>query len=470
MSPGLRSGILGISGLLPAGAMLATVLWEYSASPPAAALAGGFALAGVIAFSLADRTAPIIFVLVGIAMAGAAVATRPDWFEGTWTAVERGSFVVALYTALTAIRIAAMGSGEIVECGRFLAGQRPGLRYVALTIGGHLFGLILLYGSIALLGSLAAESTAREADAELRRHRLRRMLVAINRGFAATLCWSPLGFSMAITLTLVPGADWSAVVVPCLLNAVLMILVGWGLDTVFKPRLAQPAPVRAVPAGGWLLHLRPLLLLLGAVVVGVALLHEATGVDVIGAVMSFAPIVAIAWIWLQGAGMPAGRLGHVGHRLGEFLGRELPAYGGQIVLLFMAAFIGSLGAFLLVPLTPRLGLDFSVLPPLLIVVAMVWLVPLAGQLGMNPILSVSLIVPLLPSPAAMGIHPAALVAAITGGWAISGTTSPFTASVLLVGSYGGVPAREAGLRWNGPYALLMGCTISVWVLILAAAM
>lgn len=110
------------------------------------------------------------------------------------------------------------------------------------------------------------------------------------------------------------------------------------------------------------------------------------------------------------------------------------------------------------------------LPPLLIVVAMVWLVPLAGQLGMNPILSVSLIVPLLPSPAAMGIHPAALVAAITGGWAISGTTSPFTASVLLVGSYGGVPAREAGLRWNGPYALLMGCTISVWVLILAAAM
>ncbi|MDF3606372.1 hypothetical protein PE067_09590 [Paracoccus sp. DMF-8] len=470
MNTDLRARILSCSGLFPVGAMLATILWEYSASPAAASVAGLSALAGIVAFSLVDRTAPVVFVLVGMVMAGVAIGTRPDWFAGTRTAVERGSFVIALYTALMAIRAAASGSAEILECGRFLAGQRPGLRYIALTIGGHLFGLILLYGSIALLGSLAAESTARETDAELRRHRLRRMLVAINRGFASTLCWSPLGFSMAITLSLVPGTEWGLVALPCLLNAAMMILVGWGMDTVFKPRLARPAPVSPVVAGGWLTHLRPLLLLLGAVIVGVVLLSMATGVDVIGGVMSFVPLVAIIWIWQQGAGMPGGRPAHVGRRIAEFVGRDLPAYGNQMVLLFMAAFIGSLGAFLLVPLMGRLGLDFSAVPAWAILVALVWLVPLSGQLGMNPILSVSLIVPLLPSPAAMGVHPAVLVAAITGGWALSGVTSPFTASVLLVGSYGKVSARQAGMRWNGPYAVVMGCVISVWVLILAMLM
>lgn len=377
---------------------------------------------------------------------------------------------MALYTALTAIRIAAMGSEEIVACGRFLAGQRPGLRYIALSIGGHLFGLIMLYGSIALLGGLAATSTANEPDPEIRRHRLRRMLVAVNRGFASTLCWSPLGFSMAITLSLVPGADWNSVALPCAVTTVILILGGWGLDTIFKPRLSQPPPERSGPSGQWLHHLRPLLILLGTIVAGVVLLHNMTGVDVIGAVMSFVPAVAVIWVWLQGRASAAGSMRHVSGRIGEFVFRELPSYGSQIVLLFMAAFIGSLGAFLVVPLMPQLGLDLSTLPGWMIVVAMVWLVPLTGQLGMNPILSVSLIIPMLPSPAAIDIHPAALVAAITGGWALSGTTSPFTASVLLVGNFGKVPARHVGLRWNGPYALVMGVAISAWVLVLVNVM
>ncbi len=455
-----------LAGLFPVLAMLATIVFHYNGSATAAGLAGGLALAAIAAFALADRAAPVSFVLVGLTLVALAALSRPDWWAGTWSAVGRGSFVMALYTALTAIRIAATGSAEIVDCGRFLASQRPGLRYIALSIGGHLFGLILLYGSIALLGGLSTASTRQEPDPELRRHRLRRMLVAINRGFAATLCWSPLGFSMAITLALVPGASWNNVVLPCAVNAVLMIGLGWGLDTLFKPRLSQPVPPRAAPSGTWLHHLRPLLVLLGAIVAGVVLLHNLAGVDVVGAVMSCVPALAVIWIWRQGRGIPGGPMRHLSAQVNEFIRRELPGCGGQILLLFMAAFIGSLGAFLLVPLLPRLGLDLSVLPGWLIVVAMVWLVPLTGQLGMNPILSVSMILPILPTPEVMGVPPAALVAAVTGGWAISGTTSPFTASVMLVGGFGGLPARQAGLRWNGPYALCVGCAISLWVLIL----
>lgn len=47
----------------------------------------------------------------------------------------------------------------------------------------------------------------------------------------------------------------------------------------------------------------------------------------------------------------------------------------------------------------------------------------------------------------MGIGPAALVAAITGGWAISAAAWPFTALVLLVGSYAQVSLPGSG--WFG---------------------
>lgn len=95
-------------------------------------------------------------------------------------------------------------------------------------------------------------------------------------------------------------------------------------------------------------------------------------------------------------------------------------------------------------------LDLTALPPLLVVVAMVWIIPLTGPLGVNPILAV----PLLPAPAARDAPPVALVAAITGGWALAGTTSPFTASVLIA-ALGCVAPREVGIGWNGFYILIM---------------
>ncbi|TPE52115.1 hypothetical protein [Amaricoccus solimangrovi] len=465
----LDARFAGLAGVLPAGVMLAMIGYEYTGHPAWTAIAGVLSVAAIAVFSLDAPPSRSAFVVVGLGLAGWAVATRPDWRAGLGTAIERGAFIIALFTALTAIRTAAMSSREIVACGRFLARQPPGRRYLALTLGGHLFGLVLMYGSIALLGGLAAESTAAEPDAEIRRHRLRRMLLAVHRGFAATLCWSPIAFSMAITTTLVPGASWSRAVLPCLVSAALLLLGGWALDTVFKPRLSRPAPPpAAVEPGGWVENLRPLILLLVTVVAGAALLRALTGVEIVGAVMSLVPAVAVGWIFLQGSPFGRSRGAHTASRVADFVTGELAAFRGQILLLFMAAFIGSLGAFVLVPLMADHGPDLTAPPPALIALALLWIIPLTGQLGMNPILAVSLLIPLVPAPAALGLDPTVLVAAITGGWALSGTTSPFTASVLLVASIGRVRPIRAGLAWNGAYMLVMGAALSLWVLILAA--
>ncbi|MCJ8141232.1 hypothetical protein [Falsirhodobacter halotolerans] len=466
MTPETSQRSLAFGGYLAVMTMLATIVYQYSHSGAALLVASVLSFCVVVVLAVADRTSPRIFVLVGAGLVLWAVLTRADWGAGFLTALERSSFVIALFTALTAIRTVAIRSPAILSCGQFLADQRPGLRYIALTLGGQLFGLILLYGSIGLLGSLAAEASRNDPDAELRRVRLRRMMVAISRGFASTLCWSPLGFSIAVTMSLVPGANWNAAVLFCLVSSVVMVGVGWAMDTIFKPKLTRPAPRRTFPSGGWVTRLLPLYRLLGIIVGGVAGLHVITGVDVVGAVMSFVPLVAIVWIWWQ-ADPAHPRAGQVRARIAAFVTRELPSYGGQILLLFMASFIGNIGAFLMVPIIPQLGLDLGAIPPWAILLGMLWIIPLTGQVGMNPILAVSLLVPILPAPEAMGISPIALVVAITGGWALSGVTSPFTASVMIVASLAGVRSREVGLRWNGAYVLVVGSVISVWALLLA---
>lgn len=72
--------------------------------------------------------------------------------------------------------------------------------------------------------------------------------------------------------------------------------------------------------------------------------------------------------------------------------------------------------------------------------------------------------PILPSPEVMGIPPTALVVAITSGWALSGVTSPYTASVMLAASLGGVSPLRAGLGWNGVFVLVAGTALTLWAL------
>lgn len=454
-------------GLPLLGVIFAMSVLEYGGPVFFAWVAGALSILAIAMSASRLKPTHFIFIAIGVVLTVLAAMTREEWASGVGRAMLSGSLVVGVFTALSTLRSAAAGSQDIIECGRFLARQPPGLRYIALTVGGHLFGLILLYGSIALLGSLATESTAKEPDPEIRYHRTRRMLVAIQRGFISTLTWSPMAFAMVISVALVPGASWSRAILPCLVSAALLLFGGWALDTIFKPKLSHPPPPRAVETGSWWRNLRPLLLLLTAVVGGTALLHFTTGVEVIGAVMSLIPVVALIWVWLQAVGQGLSTRDYVGTRVKQYLFVEAPGYRGEIALLFMAAFIGSLGSFLLVPLVRSWGIDLSAVPALGILIPLIWIIVLAGQIGMNPILAVSLIIPLLPTPEAMAVSPSVVVAAITAGWALSGATSPFTASVLLLGSLGRVSARRAGLVWNGPYVLVIGTALSLWVAILS---
>jgi len=401
---------------------------------------------------------------VGLGLALAAMAMRPGWLTEIDLALQKAAFIAAFFAALSTLRHAADTSPAIQRSGRFLAAQPPGRRYAALTVGGQLFGILLSYGAIALLGSLATANAKTEPDPEIQGHRRRRMLLAIQRGFVSTLPWSPLAFAVAISTALVPGASWEGAVLPCLASGALVAGIGWALDTVFKPRLGRPAPPPATPEGSWA-SLLPLIGLLGLIALLVILGNLTLGLSAVATVMLAVPAISALWVAVQ---TPAAPLAAAGTRAVDYWTKQLPEYRGELVLLMMAGFIGTLGGQLLAPVVAGWGVDLTGLPAWTVLIAIVWIVPLAGQIGANPILAVSLMAPLLPEAAALGLDPNDYILAITAGWALSGASSPYTATTLLVGAFGDVTARHVGLIWNGAYTLLTGLALSGWVVLVAA--
>ncbi|MHA3978080.1 hypothetical protein ACW9UR_10390 [Halovulum sp. GXIMD14794] len=452
-----------IAGGLALAVTILMILRDWGGPGWSGPLAAVLAAALVLLLATQVRWSRRLFVGIGLALVLAAMLTRESWLADVERALESAAFIAAFFTALTSLRHVADTSPSIHRAGMFLAQQPPGRRYLALTAGGQVFGLLLNYGAIALLGAMSVTSAGKEPDPQIREIRVRRMLLAIQRGFTSTLAWSPLGFAMAISTTLVPGATWAAALPFCLVTAALLAGVGWALDTIFKPTLSGPRPALQQPEGGWGTQ-APLLWLLLLLVVSVGGLHITTGVRAVGVVIAVVPLISLGWILIQAA--PGERLSSVATRSRDYLLRDLPGYRGEMVLLMMAGFIGTLGAALLVPLVQASGLDLSAVPGWAVLLALIWLIPLTGQLGMNPILTASLLIPVLPLAEQMGVTPAEMIVAITGGWALSGASSPYTASTLMIGALAGVDARRVGMVWNGGYVLAGGLAVSAWVLAL----
>ncbi|MGR3572290.1 hypothetical protein [Brevirhabdus sp.] len=429
-------------------------------------LAAGIVVVAVALMSLHVRAVRLIFVAVALALTGWAFVDRPDAWAQINAGLQRAAFIGGFFTALASLRHAAETSPAIMRCGRYLATQPPGRRFAALTAGGHGFGLLLNYGAIALLGSLAAANAAQEPRADVRAHRLRRMLLGIQCGFVSILPWSPLSFSMAITTSIIPGASWARAVPYALVSSVIVAALGWAMDTIFKPRIAG-APLKPPKPEGTIASLAPLALLLSILIVSVFSLSALAQVRIIAVVVAVVPAISLIWVAIQGRGTPAGVLGNMRRKSARFAVVNMPGYRTEMLVLMMAGYIGTLGSTVLSGHIADLGIDLSALPPLVILVGLVWVIPLSGQLGMNPILSVTLLAPLLPSAATMGVDPSVVVVAITSGWALSGASSPYTATTMLIGSFANVSATHVGVVWNRYYALVCGGVLSLWVALLA---
>jgi hypothetical protein len=275
------------------------------------------------------------------------------------------------------------------------------------------------------------------------------------------LSWSPLSFAIAISVAVIPGTSWAQIAVPGAVTSLIIIGTGWAMDSIFKPAVAgRPRPASSVD-GRWT-DLIPLAILLVLMLSLLALLSNMLSIRVIGLVLMIIPGLSLAWIVLQLGGFRGS-----GDRLSKYIGHELPSYRKEILLIATAGYIGATGADLLGPFFRESGIDLAAYPTWAILMALIWILPILGQIGANPILSLSLIGPLLPSAESLGITPTALVVAIISGWTMTGITSPFTATNLLIGRFGGLRAIDVGWVWNRSYFLVTITLLCVWSLLFA---
>lgn len=426
-------------------------------------LAGDAAGIAMLAFLLLEfprqrRYAQLLFLaLCAIGLLGVMAATDPAaLFLAAW---RRGAGYGAFFLALSSLRDAAETSPLVRRCGQHLVAQPPGRRYAALTGGGHLFGIILSYGAIELLGAMVMRANTLQAaggSPAVQGVRTRRMLMAIYRGFCVMNCWSPLNLMTAVVSTAVPAAPMRLLLPIAFVVSLGMTALGWLEDRLTAPRRAGPTAVRPHSLDGWAIHLRIL-----AVVLLVMLLAElgsvCLGISLVATITLVVPMVGFGWVLVQahrfvrGAGAIAAMpriAGVLRRRAGRFLLR-IPAFRSEATVLAGSGFMGVAvgGALPAAALAPVI----AHLPPLVVPLLVPVLLIGTGQIGLNPVAVIALLGAAMPDPTLFGVPPAVLAFACMLGWGLAVNMTPMSASAITTARWAGVSPWTVSTAWNAAY-------------------
>ena len=404
--------------------------------------AGGVAAVAVVLFLALEfprQRRAIRVVSLGLVLAGlVAVAMATDPVAALEAGWRRGAAYAAFFLALGCLRDAAERSASVRASGAHLVGQPAGRRYLAVTGGAHLFGMILSYGAIDLMGAMVARAGAGQES-------VRRLVMGAYRGFATMNCWSPLNIMTVVVAAAVPAADLRPVLPVAFAMAMVLLLAGAVVDRLEGGRSEAASPA----SGGWSIHLR-----IAGIVGLVMLLAEAVSVgfatSLATGVTAAVPVVGVGWTLGQ-----LRRRRHVGamalRRLRGFKAR-VPSFRGEAALLACSGFLGvTLGMAL-----PEGGLAGFVPAGPAVLVALGVPVVLIGTslLGLNPIAVVAIIGAAVPDPAALGVAPAVLAFACMLGWGVAVGMTPFSASALATARWTGVDPWVVTTRWNAGFTVV----------------
>ena len=174
----------------------------------------------VIAASLAGIfvSSHIIGIAAGIALAVFLALSWRRFTVATWITVSLCAVLLAL-ALLRGIDLHTLSRGlermapEVLRAGRYLTTCPPGRRYLAMNFGGHVFGVLINLGGIAILLEMtrrSLEETSGHLPAHLREWRLRRMTTAVLRGFSLAPLWSPIGLGLNALLLAMPDLRYGA--------------------------------------------------------------------------------------------------------------------------------------------------------------------------------------------------------------------------------------------------------------------
>lgn len=460
--PGLRRALLAFVMLVSIPLI--------AVDSPILTMAGALALTVYLVLSWRQFSfgswVPVVLSVVALILA----LRRDIPSEVILRAADRMVFLATLIAMLGTLRSAAVFAPEVARAGIFLTNQPASRRYLALASGGHLFGVLINFGGLALLLDLAARSMSSQATRDLppdvQEARRRRMTIATIRGFGLISLWSPFGFATNAILITLPGISYWQFGPLGFAMSFLFLGVGWAFDRWQGRRFRQQGLRPAQPPeGAWIgaAMLVGHVLLLGALV---AVLQAAAPISFQQSLILVVPAYSLLWAALTGwqeARRPAQGIRRAAdatwHRLAE-MGPEVSVFAAAGFLPVMLLAMIPVGA--LQDAIAALGLE--ALPMALgLVVAIV----LLAFVGINPIVSSSILGAIAVQLAIPGLGVTVIALAITGGWSAVIGLSPFLTTLIIAASVVGRPTWVIGPVWNGAYSLTILC---IWLLLLSGLM
>jgi hypothetical protein len=275
---------------------------------------------------------------------------------------------------------------------------------------------------------------------------------------------------MAVILAVLPTLHWTATLPLGMATAALLLSLGWLQDRLQAPRhlaaLAPPMQGRRDVAA--LLGITGLVLLVFAVAVTV---EGTVHIPLSRAILVSLPLVGLGWLLSQyldyGLGLGA-RL--AGRRLLRNAATTFPNYRTEIAILSSAGFIGTLFSALVPPEWLGGLLSAPALPPLILPFLAMLVVVVPGLLGVNPIVTVTVLasglatLPILPIPGEV------VAVSLMAGWSLAINSSALTASAMLLGEVIHKPAEVIVYRWNGPFTAVALGVLGVWLACLSVVL
>lgn len=441
-----------------------------------AGLVADAALAVYAAVEAAKLPRPCL-VMVGLAGVAALVvaATVPGGAAIMLDGFGRATLVAALLAALGFINEAARTSPLIRECGMALIEQPSRRRYLIMTLGAHLFALVLGVGVLNLLGTMvmranqAMRAGQATPDAVAARLRLRELTLGLMRGFCTMPMWSPLSIGLAVVLTMVPGVTWEHLLPVAAAVTVSFLALGWLLDGLKLVPAFSGGATRSEDDAP--LNWRPMarFAALALLIVGGAVSFTVlTDVRLNEGVMITTPIIAIGWLTAQYARFGLGEaVSFTFARLRRRSFAMFPGYRVEICLIGSGAVMGgAVGALL--P-TGVLGDAIQSMGqhPILLAGLLMLFIMIGAQTGMGAVVGVTVVASAIPDPAALHLTPLMLAVTFLCSWALSSGSAVYGTTLVILSRLTAEPGAAVAFRWNGPFTAL-GFLLSLgWLLALA---
>lgn len=373
--------------------------------------------------------------------------------------LDQATFLLVFIFLLGMLHEAASTSPAIAACGEYLTRQPAGRRYYALNVGTASLSVLFNIGVLSFLVPLVQRgiehATPNDPSNPIRE---RRQISALLRGFAWAVVWSPTAVAPLAVAELIPGTERGVWMIYGAILFVIVLVIG-ALEDRFTFRNFRPANMMItppVPVIGALRFLAACTWLFGMTAIFVWL----TGDTVIFGLLMSCPLMLVGWLFVQNGFPNPEFAAKTRARLQNIALENLPKSIPVATTLACSGFIGRTAAELIPAAELAEFLMLGAMPDFVLLGCIPIALCLLSLLALSPIMTAVFFGSLFGALPELPADPTLIAFAISCGWAVSMTFSPFATTTLLISRVSGIPAAKLTWGWNLKFALI--CAVLVF--------